>query len=318
MKLLLVLFLLVPVTLLHAQKKEGFFNSSFKPSEGSGRFYAVIEKKGDRWHREAFYIPERGMATSGWYKDEECNIPDGEVIWYHPNKELQSKQHFKDGKEDGLSLRFHENGMMRDSCYYTNGKPSGARLGWNEEGYLIDSTHYDGMGNSVHVNWYPGGQLSSTGRMTNDTVKVGKWKHYRSNGNVLAIEEYDQLGKRTVCNCYDEKEIALDTALCAREEEASYPGEEVAWRRFLERNLQADVPVRNKAPEGMYTVVILFVVNTDGTLSDFRTRTNHGYGMEEEVLRILKRSPKWVPAFQFGRHVKAYRLQPVTFVVMKD
>ena len=40
--------------------------------------------------------------------------------------------------------------------------------------------------------------------------------------------------------------------------------------------------------------------------------------MEEEVERMLNKSPKWVPAFQFGRNVKAYRLQPITFEIAKD
>jgi len=38
----------------------------------------------------------------------------------------------------------------------------------------------------------------------------------------------------------------------------------------------------------------------------------------EEVIRLLKRSPPWVPASQFGRNVKVYRKQPVTFMVTKS
>jgi protein TonB len=40
--------------------------------------------------------------------------------------------------------------------------------------------------------------------------------------------------------------------------------------------------------------------------------------MEEEVMRVIKRGPKWIPASQNGRLVKAYRKQPVTFVVMEE
>ncbi len=40
--------------------------------------------------------------------------------------------------------------------------------------------------------------------------------------------------------------------------------------------------------------------------------------MEAEVVRMLKKSPKWSPAIQNGKPVKAYRKQPVTFVIEAD
>ena len=43
--------------------------------------------------------------------------------------------------------------------------------------------------------------------------------------------------------------------------------------------------------------------------------TNFGYGMEQEVIRIMKKSPMWTPASQNDKTVKAYRKQPVTFVL---
>ncbi|MBC7873898.1 MAG: energy transducer TonB, partial [Ferruginibacter sp.] len=41
----------------------------------------------------------------------------------------------------------------------------------------------------------------------------------------------------------------------------------------------------------------------------------HGYGMEEEAIKVIKKGPKWEPAVQNGRQVKAYRKQPITFQV---
>jgi hypothetical protein len=100
--------------------------------------------------------------------------------------------------------------------------------------------------------------------------------------------------------------------------EASFPGGSQSWKSFLEKNLNANTPIKNKAPIGTYTVVILFVVDKSGKTSEFKALTSHGYGMEEECLRVLKKSPTWVPAIQNGRNVKAYRKQPITFVVAKD
>jgi hypothetical protein len=46
--------------------------------------------------------------------------------------------------------------------------------------------------------------------------------------------------------------------------------------------------------------------------------TNNGYGMEGEVIRMIKNSPQWQPASLNGRLVKAYRKQPVTFITEQD
>lgn len=102
------------------------------------------------------------------------------------------------------------------------------------------------------------------------------------------------------------------------EVEAEFPGGTSAWRRFLERNLNAQVPSDAGAPTGQYTVVVKFIVDKTGTISDVKAITNHGFGMEEEAVRAIKRGPKWTPAIQNGRQVNAYRQQPITFVVAEQ
>jgi len=108
-----------------------------------------------------------------------------------------------------------------------------------------------------------------------------------------------------------------DKVFEAVDEEAYFPGKEDGWRSFLENNLNPAAPVDNGAPAGTYTVYIQFVVDVDGKLSAIKPLTKHGYGMEAEVMRILRKSPPWVPAIQSGKPVRAYRKQPVTFQVIE-
>ena len=100
--------------------------------------------------------------------------------------------------------------------------------------------------------------------------------------------------------------------------EASFKGGEGAWRKFLERNLNASTPVDNGAPEGTYTVWVQFVVDREGNISEVKSQTNHGFGMEQEAVKVISKGPKWEPAVQNGRKVKAYRKQPITFVVQGE
>jgi periplasmic protein TonB len=90
------------------------------------------------------------------------------------------------------------------------------------------------------------------------------------------------------------------------------------WKRFLETNLNGEVPVNNSAPAGRYSVVIRFVVDVDGSTSEVTALTAHGYGLEQEAIRVIKKSKKWEPAFLNGVHVKAYKKQVIVFEVVDE
>jgi periplasmic protein TonB len=99
------------------------------------------------------------------------------------------------------------------------------------------------------------------------------------------------------------------------EVEAGYPGGDGAWRRYLGNNLDSEVPGNNSAPPGTYTVMVRFVVAKDGSVSDVVPESAHGYGMEQESVRAIKKSGKWTPAIQNGRNVISYKRQPITWVI---
>ncbi len=112
------------------------------------------------------------------------------------------------------------------------------------------------------------------------------------------------------------KEVEEDKIFQKVEIEAEYPGGQAAWAKYLKNNLNGNTPSDNSAPAGSYTVIVRFVVAKDGTISDVVAETSHGFGMEQEAVKVIKKGPKWKPAEQNGNIVKAYRRQPITFLVM--
>lgn len=56
-------------------------------------------------------------------------------------------------------------------------------------------------------------------------------------------------------------------------------------------------------------VIVSFVVDKDGSLTDIHIIKDIGYGTGQEVVRVLKKSPKWIPGMQRGIPVRClYRL----------
>ncbi|MBZ4189971.1 energy transducer TonB [Niabella beijingensis] len=106
-----------------------------------------------------------------------------------------------------------------------------------------------------------------------------------------------------------------DTRFTKIEKEAEYSGD---WARFLTTNLRSEIPVDNGAPTGSYQVIVQFVVDVNGAVSDIKVARDPGFGMAEEAIRVIKKSGKWKPAIQNGIAVKAYRKQPITFQVVEQ
>lgn len=311
LRILLCAVLALSFLSLQAQKKEEGFDFFFKPTEGAPRYYVITEKKDSLYHREAYYLPEKSMAMEGTYKDAECKTAHGTVKWYHTTKLLKSSVTYVNGAREGMQLTFDGDGNLTDSANYVADKLKGIRLGWNAKGAQIDSMNFDGAGNGVQVAWYEDGTPHFAGYWTSDTIRKGRWQYYHTNGQVKATEDYIA-GKRTTVTCYDETGKQLSEC---EEVEAQYPGGDGAWGRYIGNKIKADIPVKKGAPVGQYTVVAQFIVNTDGSIGNIQTLTAFGFGMEEEVERIIRQSARWKPAKQFGKTVKAYRRQPVTFDV---
>ncbi len=61
-------------------------------------------------------------------------------------------------------------------------------------------------------------------------------------------------------------------------------------------------------------VFVQYVVNSDGTLTDFEVVRGIGAGCDEEALRVLKMAEPWNPGEQRGKPVRVRMVLPIHFV----
>lgn len=122
---------------------------------------------------------------------------------------------------------------------------------------------------------------------------------------VLREDEPDSIMKR----------ITLDSIIDNPEIHAEYRGGEQEWTKFITKYINPLIPIINGAPLGEYRVTATFIINRDGTISDFVVLNDPGYGTAKELLRVLKKSSKWKPAIHNGQNVKSIRKQNFKFIV---
>ena len=62
-------------------------------------------------------------------------------------------------------------------------------------------------------------------------------------------------------------------------------------------------------------VILTFVVERDGSLTDIKVSRGIGDGCDEEAVRVLKASPHWKPGIQNGRPVRVQYSVPIVFAL---
>lgn len=69
-----------------------------------------------------------------------------------------------------------------------------------------------------------------------------------------------------------------------------------AYRQYLEQSLQYPREALERKVEGR--VVVEFVVEPDGSLSNMKVIQSVGSGLDEELMRLIREGPRWLPAKQ--------------------
>jgi protein TonB len=116
---------------------------------------------------------------------------------------------------------------------------------------------------------------------------------------------------QTATNTYGKVDVEITKEsrekICVKVEIRSvFPGGDSSWVESIETKLNQSIQLRKGSKKGKYLVSVQFVVDEDGSISDVKALTSNGYGMEEEVLRAIKKKTKWLPSSQ-GVPVRPYR-----------
>jgi periplasmic protein TonB len=94
-----------------------------------------------------------------------------------------------------------------------------------------------------------------------------------------------------------------------------FPGGIQQFVGFLSSNIHYPVAARKKGIQGR--VIITFIIEKDGSLSNIKVARGIGGGCDEEALRVMNLSPKWKPGMQNGQAVRVAYSVPISFTLTK-
>lgn len=102
----------------------------------------------------------------------------------------------------------------------------------------------------------------------------------------------------------------LDKAYSQALTPPEFPGGKKAFTSFLTKNLKWP---KTGDDESQGIVIISFFVEKDGRLTEIKVAKSLGAAYDEEALRVINLSPKWIPAMKNNKFIKSKYTVPIKF-----
>jgi protein TonB len=128
-----------------------------------------------------------------------------------------------------------------------------------------------------------------------------------------AITIDEPVGNADVKQVVEENPNQIFTAV---EQVPTFQGGEAGFNKYLQKSIRYPAIARENNVQGR--VIVQFVVERDGSLTDIKVVRGIGSGCDEEAVRALKASPKWKPGIQNGRPVRVQYSVPVSFALASE
>ncbi|MBK8556738.1 MAG: energy transducer TonB [Lewinellaceae bacterium] len=133
-------------------------------------------------------------------------------------------------------------------------------------------------------------------------------KSYYKSGALKRIERFSEF-KSQGGECFEED--GKPKTFSSFESIPQYPGGEEGLIRYLIGAIQYPALARENDITG--TVVVQFVVNRDGTVSDVQVVKDIGGGCGAEAARVVLAMPDWIPGYLDDKPVRVRYTLPVRF-----
>ena len=148
---------------------------------------------------------------------------------------------------------------------------------------------------------------------------VMQYVHSLVVSNCESEEEQTSLYSRETLNMQAEFQLVTqddkEKSTNIDDELPSFPGGDAKLREWIKKNMKYPSYAKNNGIEGQ--VLVVFIVEKDGSISNAEVSWGVDPSLDQEALRIVNKMPKWKPGTQNGVAMRVkYRL-PITFTLKK-
>lgn len=132
----------------------------------------------------------------------------------------------------------------------------------------------------------------------------------------IFLQSYADIEFATVEGVFFEIDENGEKLYMAPEKMAEFPGGEAALFNWLSNNIVYPEKALENSIQGM--VMVQFIIEKDGTLTNVTIFDSVDKDIDNEVLRVVKKMPEWTPAKVDGKKVRSLFNLPITFRLTDD
>jgi len=288
-----------------------YLKNSGKPvsTRDSAELYAVIHPASGNTDSklsivDGYFLNGKKMYSTASLTNSFPIKPQGPFIYYFPNGNKHSVRNFENGQPAGDAFEYYPNGNFYNRRSYIKlssdkievklldcKDSTGKALAENGNGYWI--IYNNNFTAPKEQGWVANGFRDSVWTMIIDNKEI---KAVYKDGKIAP--RFNRAGGQI----FTSVEITPE-----------FPGGPEGFSRFLSNNIV--YPNAAKANSIRGRVIITFVVEKDGSLSDITVARGIGGGCDEEALRVMKICPRWKPGIQNGNPVRVQYAVPINFTL---
>ncbi len=217
--------------------------------------------------------------------------PIGDVYDYYPNGKMYSVVTYNQSSDQNYYASLVQNQIIK-AVYDSTG------LVLVKDG----NGHYPVFGDDhktiIEEGNVKNGKRDSMWTGTSNKGKIHFTENY-TNGKLIQGKSTDDKGNNYI---YTEKEVL-----------PQFKGGVSAFSRFLGSNIIYPPDARSKGIQGR--VILSFVVEKDGKLTDIKIMQGVTPDINNEAARVINQSPKWNPGLQNGVPVRVNYTIPINFAL---
>ncbi|MCR8556317.1 TonB family protein [Mucilaginibacter sp. BJC16-A38] len=231
----------------------------------------------------------------------------GRYVAYFPNGRKSKIGNFLNGRPVGHETKYYPNGKFYSSLDYLDFKQPLLSGCSDSTGRVLAEN-----GNGSWVEYDDNFSLITANGQVVNGLKEGEWK-----GSLNKYEDFASFyEKGKSLNTTYRYKPGIDTIITKVKNGKAPEFAEGAqgFGKFLAQNIHYPVQARQDGVQGK--VILIVVVEKDGTLTNIRVKKGIGDGCDEECVRFLHLSPKWIPGLdEKGTPVRMETTIPISFTL---
>lgn len=251
------------------------------------------------------------FAAFGFCQDTLSTYFDAAWKETSADKSLYHRKKFKDGSKWGMIVYYKSGSVqMRGSFLDDSCKMREGEFVWfDDKGKQSHVCNYTaGKENGKEIYYYDNGKVNVEGSYKMDKYD-GDWMGYYESGKTSGKAHYEN-DKQVSGEFYNEDGTA-NKSIKTFLQESEYPGGTNALIHFLSTHLKYPKNAIKNETQG--TVIVEFVVEKDGKVSNVKVMKSVEESLDNEAVRVVEKMPEWIAAVFGGRLVKSYKRLPVVF-----